>query len=343
MRERIRFENEILDLGLLTKILPAWGAGPLRINLNTPPELSSLLKYLGVDYITFWPWETKYFIRLKELLVFNGIINQQVTIDRTNFSQYIKSFQLREKMADADGLPGEETLWRLQKNWANQRNLEINRVAADKVGSYEGYSYFELREDIAKLYDAMRSEITKFGGVITSDGGSRALDVIIKDSGSTASFHYGYMAIDLAMSTGMQNPATDPFIITKEGKGWHVWQRNEKGIEQTLDAVRAYSKKVGDKYIGKTDVKKVTTKVIDFTYIARKYGFFPIGPKSCFPSNEACAEWWHFQCEAVLVPFISQFGIELLSLRKYTEADLNQHSHIKSNLKKIFKRKGGWG
>ena len=55
------------------------------------------------------------------------------------------------------------------------------------------------------------------------------------------------------------------------------------------------------------------------------------------------AEWWHFQCEEVLTPYISQFGIELLSLAQYNEANLSPHTDIWANRMHIFKRgQHGW-
>ncbi len=63
------------------------------------------------------------------------------------------------------------------------------------------------------------------------------------------------------------------------------------------------------------------------------------------------AEWWHFQCEEPLVPYVSQFGIELLSLGtvrtsrgevRYDEERLSALP-LWANRMRIFHRgKGGW-
>ncbi len=44
------------------------------------------------------------------------------------------------------------------------------------------------------------------------------------------------------------------------------------------------------------------------------------------------------------MPWISQFGVELLSLQRYTQANLQAVPGIWNNRKKIFKRGGreGW-
>src|SRR5690606_37546190 len=93
-----------------------------------------------------------------------------------------------------------------------------------------------------------------------------------------------------------------------------------------------------------TRTRSVTARAFDFTEIAERHGFRRIPPRSTFPQNYMSAEWWHFQCEAALVPWISQFGIELLSLAMYTERQLTANTDIWANRKRIFKRgrRRGW-
>ena len=94
---------------------------------------------------------------------------------------------------------------------------------------------------------------------------------------------------------------------------------------------------------GATRTQTVEARVLDFTALAAGHGFRRIMRRSDFPGNYLSAEWWHFQCEEFLVPWISQFGIELLSLQRYTEAHLQAAPRIWENRKKIFKRgRGGW-
>ena len=147
--------------------------------------------------------------------------------------------------------------------------------------------------------------------------------------------HYSGLALDLATPSGMRDPEVDPFIITQESGRWRVYARATGGTERTLQAVIWRS--------GAISTRAVTATVIDFTALARQFGFRGIRPRSCFPGDYLCAEWWHFQCEALLTPWISQFGIELLSLQQYTENHLSFNSAVWDNRKRIFKRgRNGW-
>jgi hypothetical protein len=149
------------------------------------------------------------------------------------------------------------------------------------------------------------------------------------------SFHYSGLAFDLATPSGMMDPTVDPYIVTRDGDRWRVWARSDEGQEQRLDAVAWRN--------GATWTQTVSARVLDFTALARRHGFQRISPRSTFPRNYLSAEWWHFQCEDLLVPWISQFGIELLSLQRYTQANLQAVPRIWNNRKRIFKRGGGEG
>jgi hypothetical protein len=87
----------------------------------------------------------------------------------------------------------------------------------------------------------------------------------------------------------------------------------------------------------------MTAKVIDFTSLAQAHGFSNVPARSVFPESYMGAEWWHFQCTQPLTPYVSQFGIELLSLAMYSESELAKHTGVWSNRMKVFKKgRGGW-
>jgi LAS superfamily LD-carboxypeptidase LdcB len=301
---------------------------------NAPTELRALLKYLGISYPTFAPIEGQYFNTLTQHLRRNGIIGLTDTLNRTNFQDAIRRFQA-SKGQTPDGIPGENTLWDLQIEWANNRKLSLHRVEANKVPSSEGLDHFWFREDAAASYNNLRKDVLNAGGVITSAGSFRDLCAVVTAARSATSMHYSGLALDLATDTGMRNTSSNPYLITQEGRKWRVWCRSQTANEQPIDAVLWSN--------GRIHIERVTAKVFDFTSLCERHGFTSIGSRKTFPSNYLSAEWWHFQYERALTPYISQFGIELLSLAQYNEGILSRNSNIWANRKRIFKRlRRGW-
>ena len=76
-------------------------------------DISKLLRYLGMSSSEFSAIETRYFARLKKLLVKSGSISSSTVVDSSTFREAVRKFQ-RENSLAADGLPGEGTLWALQ-------------------------------------------------------------------------------------------------------------------------------------------------------------------------------------------------------------------------------------
>ena len=103
---------------------------------------------------------------------------------------------------------------------------------------------------------------------------------------------------------------------------------------------------------GAIDLQPVTVQAFDLTAIAERYGFARIGPRSTFPADYLSAEWWHLQYELALVPWLSQFGVELLALRSvgggaaavvYDEPHLAAYEDVWANRKRVYRRvKDGW-
>jgi peptidoglycan hydrolase-like protein with peptidoglycan-binding domain len=294
----------------------------------------------------FIPLETRYFEALRGLLLRRGAIGADEVINRSTFRDAVRRFQRANGLGD-DGIPGEDTLWALQVDWANGRNIGVRRVEADlwvrpprtlanHNPKLDGYNHFNLREDAAPRYLDLRRDVLGAGAIITSSGAFRELTAAVTPGRSATSFHYSGLAFDLATTSGMRDPRVDPYIVTSEGDLWRVWARSDQGLEQRLDAVVWAN--------GSTRTQTVEARVLDFTALAASHGFRRIRRRSDFPGNYLSAEWWHFQCEELLVPWITQFGIELLSLQRYTQADLQAVPRIWNNRKKIFKRGGreGW-
>jgi hypothetical protein len=310
-----------------------WEVGlPEREDDPAPEELRPLLRYLRVSWPTFAPREGRYFAALGEHLRRAGAAAGPV--DRSSFRAAVRAFQTAHRM-DPDGIPGEDVLFELQREWAERRDLDVVRVEADRVPGTEGFEAFRLRSDVVDRYQALRREVRDLGGVVTSAGSFRELTAEVTPGRSPTSMHYSGLALDLATRTGMQDPEADPYVVVREGRKWRVFCRSRSAPERELEAVVWRG--------GEVSVVPVRANVIDFTEIAERHGFASIGPRSSFPGNYLSAEWWHFQCESALVPWVSQFGIELLGLRRYDEAFLARQGAIWENRKRIFQRgRNGW-
>jgi hypothetical protein len=292
----------------------------------TPPELRLLLGDLGVNFGVFEPHEGRYFERLRELLAFHGVVDPAAPLDRTNFAEPVSEFQRRHPPLTADGRPGPLTLFELQRSWARQRGLKFVAIDADPFGG--GLNRTRVRSDVAVLYNALREEIKSLGGILTSSGAIRDLNAPVSAGRSATSIHYSGCALDLFISSGMQNKASDAYFIESVDGQWNLWARAASGQQRTVNAVFFKN--------GSTRTEQVTANLINVTELAAKHGFATIGPRDCFPGEYLCAEWWHLQCEAVLVPFISQFGTEMLSIEDIDENRLSTTPLFK-NRRLIFK------
>ena len=187
--------------------------------------------------------------------------------------------------------------------------LKWVKVEADQVQGSQGYSYFRLREDAARAYNALRYDVISLGGVITSAGAKRPLSDSKKmASRSVKSLHYTGLAFDMALDSGMNNPKKERFVIEEDGdRGWNVWCRTEK---ESVD-----TRKIMGYTYNNTRVP-VEDRFFSFTELARKHGFEPIKCRRSFKSGGSYlgAEWWHFQYEKALVPEHSTFGGELIKM-----------------------------
>ena len=187
--------------------------------------------------------------------------------------------------------------------------MEWVKVEADQIDGSKGYSYFRLREDAAKAYNALRHEVLTLGGVITSAGAKRPLSDSKKmASRSIKSLHYTGLALDLALDSGMNNPKRERFVIEElDDREWNVWCRTDK---ESVDIKRL------EGYTYNNTKVIVEDRFFSFTDLAKKYGFHPIKSRRYFKSGGSYlgAEWWHFQYEKALTPGVSTFGGELLKI-----------------------------
>jgi hypothetical protein len=305
---------------------------------TAPAELRRLLAYLHVSWPTFADHEGRYFAALGEHLRREGVIRAGLVLNRSNFTDPVRQFQITKGLG-ADGIPGEQMLWTLQKDWAENRCLTIVRVDADRHPRSRGFDSFRLRSDIVDRYTTFRATVRAAGGLVTSAGSLRELEAEVTPGRSSTSMHYSGLAFDLATDSGMQDPELDPYIVVQEGERWRVWCRSQTAPTVVLNAVAWHN--------GSLDVQPVTANAFDLTALARRHGFSPIGPRRDFPANYLSAEWWHLQCEEPLVPYISQFGIELLSIDtvgriRYDEPTLSMQP-LWANRMRIFHRGlNGW-
>jgi len=305
-------------------------------------DLQRLLAYLRVSHATFSLGEDRYFGGMTEHLRRAGILGAGERVDRTSYADAVRRFQRARGLED-DGIPGQDFCWAVQKEWADARNLQIVRVDADRVSGSEGFDRFYVRSDVVDPFRALRAAVLAKGGAVTSAGAFRSLGAAVTPGRSVTSMHYSGLALDLATDSGMRDPQHDAYVVTQDGGKWRVWCRSAQAPPVVLDSIVWRS--------GATDVQHVTVNAFDFTELAERAGFARIGPRSTFPADYLSGEWWHFQLERALVPWLSQFGIELLSLSAVTSGGVTleyDEAHLSAyepwvERKRIFQRgENGW-
>ena len=186
------------------------------------------------------------------------------------------------------------------------------RVPADSYR--DGYDRFFLREDAAESYLKIRDIVAGAGGKLTSSGARRSLNESVNASRSATSFHYTGRALDLMVGSGMENPASDPYVIAADGdRYWRVFVRADDGKQMEIDAVTYDTRNSG---------KIISGKFLDLTDLFEQQGFKRIRARRSFFNGGTWlgAEWWHFQYEIGLKHGVTTFGNELLKV--YTEAQV---------------------
>jgi peptidoglycan hydrolase-like protein with peptidoglycan-binding domain len=205
---------------------------------------------------------------------------------------------------------------------ADAAKLTWVRCKATPMPNGHGYKSLKLRSDAAVAYNKLLNAVEALGGYLTTAGGKRGLGGKANASRSKKSFHYTGRAFDLATYSGMSNPATDPFIVVRNGeRNWTVWVKvgvaDPSVPEVTLQATVAKSiKRANGTRYTQLSVVEWTGQAVNFTQMAGFSGFRSIrGRKSFFKGGSYMgAEWWHFQWEEGLVKGESTFGEELLKV-----------------------------
>jgi hypothetical protein len=231
-----------------------------------------------------------------------------------------------------DGKVGPLTLQALEDEYQSERRA-LDSPGADSVEAApqrltfeaspadayrQGYSRVWLRSDSAARYRAVYESAHAVGALLTSSGGKRDLNAPVSAGRSATSFHYSGRALDLFLYSGMVNPATDPYVVVRDGDPLlhRVYARCRAGSGEalTLNQVVTYTKRQA--------TLSVSGNFIDLTALFESQGFKRIRARPNFPTggDPIGAEWWHFQDEAGLVVGQSTFGQELL--RVYSEATL---------------------
>ena len=211
--------------------------------------------------------------------------------------------------------------------------LKWVRCPADKFKGRSGYTFTTLREDTAEAYRKLYAAVHELGGIITSAGGKRRLVTKSNPNRSRKSMHYVGRAFDMAVSTGLRNPAKDPYVMVREDERfWNVWCVSALPPEELADRCVAHGiegggpKALQGTYLSgrKIKTKPVVRVVFNFTQLARNYGFERIPARRSFLRDGKLggAEWWHFSWTAGLVRGKTTFGEELL--RIYTPQEAQQ-------------------
>ncbi|MEJ2365160.1 MAG: peptidoglycan-binding domain-containing protein [Deltaproteobacteria bacterium] len=196
---------------------------------------------------------------------------------------------------------------------ATEERYIFVRCEADEYE--EGYRHLYLRQDAAEAYNEVLSKLRHFKGKLTSSGGKRSLQAQVNANRSATSFHYLGLAFDLYIWSGMEDPENDPYVIKIDDltdRRFEVFVRceSEEVEEVEIDDVVRYHDP------GLQNTVKVTGKFISLSKLLIDNGFQPIRARRRFIEDgiPLAAEWWHFQYEQPLIPYVSTFGGELLKL-----------------------------
>ena len=191
--------------------------------------------------------------------------------------------------------------------------------------SGESASRFSVRRDAAERLELAIAEISIRGGLVTSDGGLRPLNLPLTSNRIPTSLHYLGRAIDLCITSGMQGP-TDPYLILRDGDAdgfplWRVLCQVQPGCSEGDDEEEGRSL-AGLTWTG-TPADPCTAQrrvgdFVDITAWLEAYLWQRIPARPGWEKEYTAVEWWHFEyCEG-LQAGRSTFGEELRQL--YGEA-----------------------
>jgi hypothetical protein len=232
----------------------------------------------------------------------------------------------RDHGALADGKVGPITLQLIETEYRSQR-AAIDSPGPDSLEespvrlTFEGaaadvhktsYARVWLRSDTAERYRAVYEVVRVAGAKLTSSGGKRDLHAPVSAGRSATSFHYTGRALDLFLYSGMVNPATDPYVVVRDGdeRLHRVYARCNPGSGAQLQLSNVVT------YKNRTATLSASGHFLDLTALFDTQGFKRIRARADFATGgpEIGAEWWHFQDETGLVSGTTTFGAELLKV-----------------------------
>ena len=164
----------------------------------------------------------------------------------------------------------------------------------------------------------LQRAVHQLGGTLNSEvsGSKRALSVPASQYRSRTSFHYLGRAFDLHNYGAMQNPSSDPFVVTRgPNRRWTVWGRSSKRIPPIVLTAQVALHDFNRRGKSYTQIieRDVEGAFYNFTELAGRFGFRSVPVRRSFIMGNAqvCADWWHFRWERGLVWGETTFGGEL--------------------------------
>lgn len=312
-------------------------------------DIADLCGLLQIERRQFERDQDRYFAALSVLLCFHEITVPGETVDAATFRAAVRAFQ-RAAGLEPDGIPGEKTLWELNYSWVMAHRVGLVSVELDNIGGARGTPTeagrrqvaVQVRADMAAALSAWRSELLAAGVPLVCDTRHRRTMVAEDAFGQPGTAaHFAGLAVDLDPMAGMTSrgpfDAEDqPYAVTTDGTGWRVWARSPVGAEVRLSAV-GWTR-------GALRVRRVDGRFLDLTAIAARHGLTGVAPGPSFPDHYEDAAWWHFQYQAGLVPWLSQFGCEVLRLKTNSETALRANHLLWAERHRIFCcSRHGWG
>lgn len=321
---------------------------PLRAT-SAARDVDDLCGYLRIEHHQFERHQDRYFSALSALLCFHEITPTGEIVDAATFRNAVREFQQSVGL-ERDGIPGEKTLWELNYSWAMANRLGLSTVELDSSAGARGVLADPgngqvaalVRTDMAQALRAWRSELLDAGVPLVAEVRSR--HTITDENAfeqSCAAIHLTGLAVDLDPLTGMTSqgpidPEDQPYTITDNGTSWRVWARSPAGTDVQLSAISWAH--------GASHVRQVEGRFLDLTAIAARHGMRPVAPAPSFPIHYEGAAWWHFEFHAGLVPWLSQFGCEVLRLKTNSESALRTNRLLWAERHRIFCcNRDGWG
>ena len=219
--------------------------------------------------------------------------------------------------------------------WVKVAAFPIN--AGNRIVSY---GYNQLSSEFVEKYNNVFDKVTKLGGVMTSGGGRRALNVLDRP---ILGMHNIGRAIDFAPYSGLAAEAgRDPnikYLVIRDNPGkqnslftvWCIVDKNRDGFDQGEFDQAVTSGLAKKNYTFKVDLIKSisnqytyewTGDAFNLTQLMQEQGFQRIKPIDDYLTQGKFTgiEWWHYEIHEGLVVGKTTGLDEMLKLYSYKEA-----------------------